>query len=261
MDLRELPGHPVRRHPWEVARARFFETVLLRWRPAWRAPRVLDLGAGDGYLGRNLLARMPAGSSLVCFDPHYTDDHLQQLAAHDQPGVTFVRQSPDGVFDLVLLLDVIEHVADDRIFLSSAVARHLETDGVVLISVPAWMSLFTQHDVFLGHQRRYRPAEMRRLIDAAGLRPIASGGLFHGPLLVRAGQKLNELRRGVRSRPGEDTNGVTTANSGTGHWNKGPVVTGAASLALRLDNRVSLALARAGVALPGLSLWALCARK
>jgi 16S rRNA G1207 methylase RsmC len=71
MDLREMPDAPFRRHPWEVARARFFAQVLsdAGWLDAPRA--VLDVGAGDGFLARQLLERLPAGSRVVCFDSEY----------------------------------------------------------------------------------------------------------------------------------------------------------------------------------------------
>jgi predicted RNA methylase len=80
MDLTEVPGTSLCRHPWEIARARFFGRVLAdagRLAAPWT---VLDVGAGDGYLARTLLAASPAGSRVVCLDPNYSDDDLRRFA-------------------------------------------------------------------------------------------------------------------------------------------------------------------------------------
>src|ERR1051326_8261960 len=140
MDLREQPSTITTRHPWESVRARFFCRVL-----AGAAPGpldVLDVGAGDGFVGERLLDALPPGSTVTCVDSEYTDAHL---AASGR--LTRARTSPEREFDVVVMLDVLEHVADDRAFLRDFVNRRLRSGGRVLISVPAHQALFTQHDV------------------------------------------------------------------------------------------------------------------
>src|SRR5262245_41140929 len=123
MDLHEVSGANHPRHPWEVARAAFFRRVLAEG-GALDAPRaVLGLGAGAGSLARELLAPLPPGSEVVCLDPNYTDEDLARFTTPPVPGLSFVRQVPARRFDLVLMLDVIEHVPDDRAFLGGFVAR------------------------------------------------------------------------------------------------------------------------------------------
>ena len=63
---------------------------------ATRAARVLDIGAGDGYLGQQLLGRIPAGSTVTCVDPHYTDADLPKLASPPAYGLSFSRTRPGG---------------------------------------------------------------------------------------------------------------------------------------------------------------------
>jgi SAM-dependent methyltransferase len=255
VDLHELPDQPFQRHPWEIARARFFRDLLAK-QGALAAPRrILDVGAGDGYLARQLLAAMPAGSAVVCFDPHYTDAQLAGLGTAGG-AVTFTRARPAGQFDLILLLDVIEHVADDSELLQQS-AGALAPGGRVLVSVPAWLSLYTKHDLFLGHHRRYRPGQLKAVVAAAGLQVEAAGGLFHGLLLVRAAEKLGELVRGVRSRPAPEAFGGGD-EAGVGKWKAGQGVTRAIGAMLALDNRFSAATSAAGLDVPGLSTWALC---
>jgi SAM-dependent methyltransferase len=65
----------------------------------------------------------------------------------------------DGTFDLVCALDIIEHVEDDNGALSELV-RVLKAGGALLISTPLHISLWTAFDEFVGHKRRYEPAQL-----------------------------------------------------------------------------------------------------
>jgi hypothetical protein len=251
MDLKESHPGVVRRHPWEVARARFYTRVLAD-AGLLHAPRaVLDIGAGDGYVARTLLDALPAGSTLVCLDAHYTDDALRRFAMPPRPGLTFAREPPARRFDILLLLDVLEHVDDDVGFLSGFVARNAMPGGVVLIGVPAWPRLFARHDEALGHCRRYRPATCRALVAAAGLTVRKSGGLFHSLLVPRALGRAAEQGRKLLGWP-------VSPPPNLGEWSRGETVSSLFERVLALDTHVSHALGRAGVNLPGLSFWALC---
>src|SRR5262249_55532049 len=107
-------------------------------------------------------------------------------------GIRFVATRPTGSFDLVLLLDVLEHVAEDRPFVERLVTENLAPGAAVLVTVPAWPSLFGRHDALLRPVRRYRPAECARLLERAGLDVVERGGLFHAALFARAGTKFVE---------------------------------------------------------------------
>lgn len=253
MDLREIPLRAGRRHPWEVTRARFFCSALLEAGTGGAPRTVLDAGAGDGYVATQLADRLPPGSEVVCFDGHYSEDDLARLATGAVPGVSYTRKPPARRFDAVLLLDVLEHVAGDASFLTSVVANNLEPgpDARVLISVPAWPSLYTEHDRALLHYRRYTHEACRALITSAGLEVIRGGGLFHSLLPLRALGALGEAAlRGLGRTP--------TAPQLLGEWKRGAILSAVVERALAADNAVSRQLARAGIALPGLSYWALC---
>jgi SAM-dependent methyltransferase len=253
MDLKERHAARGRRHPWETARARHFLGVLR----GSNARRVLDVGAGDGFFAQALAER--SGASVVCFDTNYTDGHLAELAA-SEPRLRFVRAEPDESFDLILLLDVVEHVADPHALVRSLVARRLAPGGQVLVSVPAWGNLYTRHDVALGHYRRYTPRGLRALLEDAGLALVAAGDLFHSLLAVRAAEKLGELARGLRSRPHQAGFGEADEKIGVSDWRAPAPVTAAIEACLAVDARIGGALQRGGWRLPGLSTWALCRR-
>lgn len=256
MDLRERPSNPTTRHPWETVRAGFFSRLLA---DTSRPLDVLDVGAGDGFVAAKVLGVLPAGSSVTCVDSEYTDEHLATLREAAPAAVTFARACPDRTFDVIILLDVLEHVEDDRGFLRTLVDRHLRGDGLVLASVPAHQVLYTQHDVALGHHRRYSADSLREVLESAGMKVRTAGSLFGSLIVPRVLGKVLERARGIDSRPGT---GVLADQISTGvsAWPYGPVLTTAIRSALELDARVCELAARWSAPSAGLSVWAMCER-
>jgi hypothetical protein len=245
MDLRERAADAEARHPWELVRADFFERLLAE-HDLLGATRWLDVGAGDGWFATELAARLPADATVTCWDVNYTTDDLAALARIDHRIVP-ATERPTARFERITLLDVIEHVEDDRTFLGGIVADLVEPGGSVLVSVPAYQALFSGHDTALGHHRRYSPAQLRSVVTGAGLDVVAEGGLFTSLLGARAVSKLAER---MRSTPREWT--------GVGAWSGGPALTRATVAALAADAAANRFVARHHRRLPGLSCWALC---
>ena len=205
MDLKELPFHAFARHPWEIVRADFF-LRLLRDRVKGNDLSALDLGAGDAYFARRLVGALPAVSRMTCFDLAYDARWLADRAdaenSVDKLGeIQFTSTKPDERFDLIVMLDVLEHTADDRAALREATSSLLKPGGWLLLSVPAWPALFSRHDETLGHHRRYTPARLR-----AGCRgepdDRGPGELFASLLVPRAFATLGEIAFGGGKRGG-----------------------------------------------------------
>jgi len=256
MDLREGCATAGPRHPWEVSRACFFRDRLVARGILGSGTRVLDVGAGDGYLASVLLPSLRPAGTVLCYDAHYGSDILARLRSAAAPEMTFTNQRPDRAFDLVLLLDVLEHVEDDQDLLAGVVRDLVRPGGVLVASVPAWPGLFTRHDQMLAHRRRYRPARLQQLLRGCNLTLVEQGGLFHSLLAVRGCEKLAELLRGSHSHPSLESV-PSIANTAVAHWQGRPWISQVALKALALDSAVGQMLARAGVALPGLSTWAI----
>ncbi len=254
MDLRERPSTVTVRHPWEAVRARFFCRVLAS--PLTGPVDVLDVGAGDGFVGAKLLDALPAGSAVTCFDSEYTDEHLASLRDDAPRQIRFARTAPDREFDAIVMLDVLEHIADDRGFLRDFVMRRLRPGGRLLISVPAHQALYTQHDVALGHHRRYSQGALRDVLVGSGLAPRTLGSLFGSLLAPRAVAKLVERVRGIRSRPASSP--ADSVATGLTRWQHGRLVTRALEGALEIDARLCELAARIAAPSVGLSTWALC---
>lgn len=258
MDLKELAASGSQRHPWELARAEFFCRLLVEHVLVGRVGRILDAGAGDAFFATRLAAHVAAGTEIVCVDLHYDAERLAALSARVPPAVRLSRELPDVRADVVLLLDVLEHIEDDSGYLRTLVDRSLAPGGKVLISVPAWPSLFSEHDRMLAHHRRYTPGAARALIEESGLRVLRSGGAFHALLPLRAAQLLWAASRRT---PDGSVVGSETAPTELARWGGGPLLTRWVLRGLRLDNLLSKWSASRGIELPGLSFFALCEKR
>jgi SAM-dependent methyltransferase len=75
-------------------------------------------------------------------------------------------------YDLVLLMDVIEHLEDDLEFLKAAL-DHLKPNGLVAINVPAHMVFYGKYDEVAGHKRRYNSARIDSLFQQTNVKPIS----------------------------------------------------------------------------------------
>lgn len=248
MDLAERNPTAIARHPWEVSRCHFFVS-LLKQLGVTDTRRWLDVGAGDAWLAQQLKAVLRPEATITCWDPNYAEGDLVSgvLADGDELVLTVTR--PAGLFDGVMMLDVVEHVEDDRRFVGEIVRDTLAPDGWVLVSVPAYQILFSEHDRMLKHFRRYSPRQCRELLADAGLEVRAEGGLFHSLLALRAVQVSKERLVGLSSTP-----------EGIGAWNGGPRITRLTTSVLEAETRLSLRLGSRSRVLPGLSYWAFCRR-
>ncbi|HEX4826273.1 MAG TPA: methyltransferase domain-containing protein [Candidatus Polarisedimenticolaceae bacterium] len=71
---------------------------------------------------------------------------------------------PDGAATVVTAMDVLEHLDDDRLALRELI-RIARPGGLIVVTVPALMALWSDWDVALGHRRRYDRRQLLRLID------------------------------------------------------------------------------------------------
>ena len=76
----------------------------------------------------------------------------------------------DGSFDVILALDALEHFPDDRLAIRE-IRRVARPDALVLVTVPAFMFLWSPHDVAYHHFRRYTRGELGRKLREGGLSP------------------------------------------------------------------------------------------
>jgi SAM-dependent methyltransferase len=247
MDLSEVRLGVAQRHPWETARADAIERIL-RAR-AVRPATILDVGCGDGFTGERLASALGA-AELWGVDLHASTASCAQQSRSGVHYVQHLEQVRSSAFELALLCDVIEHVEDDVALVESVLSR-LAPGGHLLLTVPSFQTLFSDHDRALRHYRRYSLSQLRRTIDAAGADSLADGYLFGSLLPVRVFAKLKE-----RLLPSAKREGF-----GVGGWSAPPLVTSLLRGVFRVDNSLMLGLSSGPIKPPGLSAWALCKKR
>lgn len=191
MDLKETDalGDHIADHWYYRSKAKAMERFL-----EGRSPSViLDVGAGSGFFSRKLLADTEAQEAW-CVDTGYSEPH--DAVENGKP--VHYRQSIGKVnADLVLLMDVLEHV-DDDVGLLRSYQEKVPRGAKFLISVPAFQFLWSSHDVFLEHKRRYRLNQIEVCTRNAGLQVLKGAYYFGGVFPLAAISRLG----GVKSRSG-----------------------------------------------------------
>jgi len=162
MDLKEtgILGNSIAEHWYYKSKAAAMMRLVGNDHPT----RILDVGAGSGFFSRHILGSTTAAEAW-CVDISYTREYDNQ----EQGKPVYYRRSVDHVdADLVLLMDVLEHVDDDRGLLADYVGR-VPAPARFLISVPAFQFLWSGHDEFLEHKRRYTLTQIERVATMSGL--------------------------------------------------------------------------------------------
>jgi SAM-dependent methyltransferase len=187
------------RHWWWRAREEIILARLAHLAPPGGFGRILDVGCGDGLLLERLRAfgapeGVEADASLV------TDAGRRRGRIHVGPFDETFR--PGTAFGLVLMLDVVEHFADDVAALRRA-RELLARGGVVLVTVPAFQALWTSHDVVNRHFRRYTRRSFGDAAARAGLRVDDARYLFQWMCPLKLAVRLKErLSPGPVELPG-----------------------------------------------------------
>lgn len=157
-----LHAHIEDRHWWFVARRGIVRRLARRLLPPSRQTLVVDVGCGTGA---NVAA---LADDYRCVGIDASAEAIE-LARQRFPAVEFLLgRAPEDLAcvmpeaRLVLLMDVLEHVADDFELLSRLLAA-VRPGGLVLLTVPADESLWGKHDESFGHYRRYERTRLERL--------------------------------------------------------------------------------------------------
>ena len=179
MDLKEeaILGDSAASHWYYRAKS----AAMLRMLGSAPIGDILDVGAGSGFFSRVLLDRTSA-TGATCVDPNYAREHAE---IHNTKPIRFAFRVNRFPGDLVLMMDVLEHVPDDTALLAEYAAC-VSPRTRFLITVPALQWMWSGHDVFLEHYRRYTLRQVDRLIARVGLKPLASSYYYGFTLPIAA---------------------------------------------------------------------------
>ena len=180
------------RHWWYRARREILSDLIARKIALPERARILEIGCGTGH-NLEMLGRFGKVDAVEI-------DGAARAIASKRLGRAVINASLPGLpgveseaYDLVALLDVLEHVEDDRQALVS-IAGKLKRGGRILIAVPAHPWMWSAHDRVNHHQRRYTRGRLKAVVAEAGLKldmlswfnsllfPLAAGARLAGRL-------------------------------------------------------------------------------
>ena len=128
--------------------------------------KILDLGCGAGHLALDL--------TLAGFDVCAADIDNAAILYTSKKNINIIdlrRNKIKSKHDVIICADVIEHVANDFSFIRE-LKQKLNRGGLLIITVPALMRLWSQHDIRLGHYRRYKLKELKKTLHRLGFSVI-----------------------------------------------------------------------------------------
>jgi SAM-dependent methyltransferase len=205
VEMRALEDH----HWWFRGRRTVVRPLLaeaLRRAPTAASPSLLEVGCGTGG-NLDFLQDGFAPSRRVGLD-----FDASALAFCASRGLESALVQGDGTklpvreesLDVIVALDIVEHF-DDDVALLAEFHRVLRPGGQIVISVPAYPWLWSPHDDFLHHRKRYRGGELEGRLERAGFRVERRHGfnflLFPAIALVRL---LKKLAQGGKPASGTD---------------------------------------------------------
>jgi 2-polyprenyl-3-methyl-5-hydroxy-6-metoxy-1,4-benzoquinol methylase len=182
-----------RRHWWWRVRERMLLATLRRLVPA-PPVRILDVGCGGGLFFEALqqfgdITGIEADATSVERGNPWADRIIC--------GELDESFTPSAPFDLILMLDVLEHVPNSSKLLDNA-ARIVANGGRIVVTVPAFQWLWTGHDDMNHHVKRYTARDLTAALRGAGLTVFETRYLFQSLMLPKLAVRISEnigLRR------------------------------------------------------------------
>ena len=178
-------------HWWFRARRSIISSLILKYLPQGK---ILDVGCGTGFVLEALKTQ---------YEVWGIDISKIAIQFCQEKGLTQVTQGvldkntlPEHYFDLIMFLDMIEHLEHDLSALTQA-KHYLKSQGQLLITVPAYQFLWSAHDEIHHHKRRYTKKQLTELLQQAGYEVIFSSyfNTFLFPLIAIARLIGNFLNR------------------------------------------------------------------
>lgn len=152
---------------------RYLETLNFLKKYDLKGKKVLEIGAGTLHLSEYLASK---GASVTALD---MSEELKQshkgLPVTLRDSITCIEADflkhdfKSKNFDVIIAMEVLEHVEEEKLFLEK-VKKLLKDKGIIIISVPAHMSMWSKHDEAVGHLRRYEKDDFERVVGFLGIK-------------------------------------------------------------------------------------------
>ncbi len=162
MDIKEeqLIGSDISQHWYYASKLEMLKKLISKY----PGKKILDVGAGSGFFSKSLM-KTGKYDECICVDTSYTKEALGNCS---DKSIRYVNSIDNYDATLVLMMDVIEHV-DNDIGLIKTYLDKVPSGSIFFITVPAFQFMWSKHDVFLEHKRRYDLPLLRKTITESGL--------------------------------------------------------------------------------------------
>jgi len=261
MDIKEVQNinFVANRHPWELARVKIIENFVQKVskQKDFTKISIIDIGCGDLFVLKTIRKHFQF-SEFFGVDVALTAENLANLENSLSETNIKVFNNLNNIsaksnnMVIVLLNDVIEHIADDKTFLLH-LQKHpsINSDSVFIITVPAFQGLFSSHDLFLEHYRRYTNNQLVTLLKETNFSITSKGYFFASLLLPRLFVLLKEKIFGTKK---------ISNNSGTDltNWKGSKFVAHFIKNILLLDYFFTSFFLKLKIKIPGLSTFVIC---
>lgn len=194
-----------RQHWWFVAREKIISNYLKKIIAAkilkHQDLKILNVGCGPGRSSQYLSSFGEVTS--IEYDKDCCEFASERTGLQIINGSITALPFQDEIFDLVCAFDVIEHVEDDQLAVSE-MKRVAKKEGVIFITVPTFMSLWSHHDVINHHFRRYQKGQIEKLFTANKNGNVIFSSYFNFFLfpLIYLVRKISNLLQFNKKRPG-----------------------------------------------------------
>jgi len=254
MDIKELNAAlSIDHHPWEFVRFDVIYSLFKKYRIKG-INHIFDIGCGDTFFLERFSDRFSTPKYYgidIAFNDEYIIKQETKLA---NKKIELYKSLYDIKLlkvkaDVVFLLDVLEHIKDDKAFLDDLHKnRFITNETQIYISVPAFKSLYVSRDKWLGHYRRYTIKQLRNKLIECGYVVINEQYFFTCLLFPRM---LSVLKEKIHKPDYDKIIGI-------GGYRKNQVFEFVFIWVLKLDFLFSSFLNHFGVKIPGLSCFMLC---
>lgn len=249
MDLTEferiIDKNKYDRHPWEISRLDVMFQLLKASEIKFPIKRIVDIGGGDAFI-INEIYKQNLAEEYFTIDTAYSSEIISQLKRnYGQNPIQYVQNIENYLTDfpfeenvLFLCMDVLEHLEDEN-----EILKYLtQQNNYFLFAVPAFQSVFSNHDVLLGHYRRYKLKQLQQVLEKHEFKIQDKGYYFTSLLLVRWLESIF------------NKNKKASIDNWTGSQSKSKLITSI----LQLDFGFSRLLQKFGIKIYGLSCYCIC---
>jgi len=221
-------------HPWELSR----ENCVLKQLKNKNLHNIADIGVNDMHYTK-IVKEFVDGKvyAVDVFFPENGEIKDGIFCLND------IKKLPDNELDGIIMLDVLEHIENDKVFFD-VIVNKLKNGGIILITVPAWQFLFSAHDVKALHYRRYNRKQLLALLKHNEVKTKKCHYFYTSLFLVRLASIFKKKK-------------FTGYDMGW-KYSERNIITIIVKAILDMDFCINKMLDKIGIHLPGLSLIAVC---